>query len=97
MKIKLLKKIRKRFSWYLTKNGFPVLINHSTKNAQVIDLEYLKSYYKYSNEDVEVNVTIPHTEWAFRCMLHIMVKEFGYSYNNMIYRTACRRAKIKAK
>lgn len=95
MKIKLLKKIRKRFSWYWNKDNFPVLIDHKTKSVDVLDLEYLKKYNSYTDEEVKTNVQCTIEEWAQRHLFNYITKPYGYSYKNLRYNIATRRSKIK--
>lgn len=79
MKVKLLKKIRKRFDWYINTKGNPVLYNKNTEKFLVIDEEH---YKKKFGEDALVNTenTYPVKTILFNYMLDLMFRTFGHSY-----------------
>ena len=93
MKAKLLKKIRKRFNWYINKEGFPVLIDHLKKEAEIINVEFCKQHYNYQQHDIEALIEVPLREWAWRTIKDIMLKQFGYKYINHWYNLATKREK----
>lgn len=95
MKVKLLKKLRKRYEWYFKEDGFPVLLDHYEKKATLYDLEYMRHLYKYSLEDVEKNVEVPHQVWALRRLKMDIMGEYGYSMDSCIYKYALRKMKAK--
>jgi len=88
MKVKLLKKIRKKYGWFINKYGFPVLVNHQKKTANVIDESYYKDYFgmKQSEEIMDLKVSIYLV--CYRLMKTIMMKEFGYSFEHINYTRA---------
>ena len=91
MKIKLLKKLRKRYNWYFNKDKFPVLIDHLEKTATVYDLEYVSGRAKYTMEDVKEKVKVDHTEWALRMMKLDTLKKWGWEIGKSTYRLATRK------
>jgi hypothetical protein len=95
MKIKLLKKLRKRYNWYFNKDKFPVLIDHSNKTATIYDIEYLAERAKYTLEDIEVKVKVNHTEWAIRYLKMDILKEWGWKYDRCVYKLAIKKYKRK--
>jgi hypothetical protein len=97
MKIKLLKKIRKRYDWYFNKEKYPVLIIHNTKEVIPIDFEYCTYFMNYTLEDVKQKVKIDYTEWALRLMKVRILKNYGITYNNLLYHRINRSFKKKQK
>jgi hypothetical protein len=91
MKVKLLKKLRKKYNWYFNKDGFPVLIDHSNKIATVYDLEYLAKRANYTLEEIEVKVKVDHTEWAIRWLKGDILKEWDWKYDRSVYRLAMKK------
>lgn len=89
MKTRLLRKIKKRFSWYkTTTNKYPepywVLLDRKEKTVVVLNLDYLLKYYTIKAENVE-----PH---YYDNLLKIMITEpFVEDYFNKVkYRKATR-------
>ena len=66
MKVKLLKKLRKRYAWYFNKNKFPVLIDHKKRSVTIYDLDYLMNKLSYTEEDIKQRIQVEHHEWALR-------------------------------
>jgi len=95
MKVKLLKKIRKRFNWYIGKTGFPVLIDHLKRCAIIIDVDFLKEQTDYSDEDVKNKVTISMEDWAWNYLHNLILKPYGYSLKDIRYNIAIKRSRIK--
>jgi hypothetical protein len=52
-------------------------------------------HYKYSLEDVEEKVKVPHTEWALRRMKLDLLSEYGYQISRATYKKATRVYKSK--
>lgn len=83
MKVKLLKKIRRRYDWYINTKGNPVLYNKLTENYLVIDEEY---YKKKFGQDSLLHLVIGEGGiWStktvlFNYMLDLMFRTFGHSY-----------------
>jgi hypothetical protein len=97
MNIKLLKKIRKRYDWYFNKEKYPVLICHNTKEVISIDFEYCTYISNYTLEDVKQKVKIDYTEWALRLMKVRILKNYGITYNNLLYHRINRSLNNKKK
>jgi len=95
MKVKLLKKLRKRYNWYFNDDGFPVLIDHYNKNITIYDLEYLTHKLKYTIQDLEAKVKVSHTEWALRWLKTDILKDYGWSVHKSFYRKANKNYKSK--
>jgi hypothetical protein len=95
MKVKLLKKLRKRYNWYFNKDNFPVLIDHHYKNVTIYDLEYCMGMVKYTLQDVEVKVKVSHTEWALRFLKLDILKNYGWSNQKSFYRKANKNYKSR--
>ena len=95
MKVKLLKKLRKRYSWYFNNDNFPVLIDHYNKSARIYDLELVSALNKYTLEDVKQKVKVNHDEWALRHLKTDILGKYGWSMQNSIYKQAVRRYKLK--
>lgn len=94
MQVKLLKKVRKRYNWYLNSNGFPVLMDHRKKEVTVIDLEYYRTYFKYETiQEVKEAIQVPEQTVCWRLLLTIMLKDFGYTIGNRWYRIAMNKSK----
>jgi len=95
MKVKLLKKLRKRYNWYFNKDNFPVLIDHHYKNVTIYDLEYCMGVVKYTLQDVEAKVKVSHTEWALRFLKSDILKDYGWSTQKSLYKKANRNYKLR--
>jgi hypothetical protein len=79
MKVKLLKKLRKRYSWYFNNDNFPVLIDHHNKSVRIYDLEYVSALNKYTLEDVKEKVKVSHDEWALRHLKTDILGKYGWN------------------
>jgi hypothetical protein len=95
MKVKLLKKIRKRYNWYFNNEKFPVFIDKVKKTAKIYDLEYMSNRYNYSLEDVKEKVKIDHTEWALRCLKMDIIGPYGWDMSRVRYKLALKKYKRK--
>lgn len=95
MKVKLLKKLRKRYNWYFNKDNFPVLIDHTEQEVTLYDLEYMCNLFDYTLEDVKQKVKISHTEWALRCLKKDILDEYGWTISRVRYKLAVRKYKKK--
>ena len=65
------------------------------KEVHVINIEFLCNYFKYKKEDLPSIIEVSHTEWAWRFLLDKMLKSYGYSFNNRLYKIALNKVKIK--
>lgn len=88
MKIKLLKKLRKRYNWYFRSDNFPVLIDHYNKSIRVYDVEYLTERLKLTLEDVEKQVKVSHDEWAMRWLKTDILGKYGWSMGKVFYKSS---------
>ena len=94
MKVKLLKKVRKKYNWYLNSEGFPVLMDYRKKEVSVIDLDYYKRYFKYDSiQEVKDSIQVPEKVVCWRLLLTIMLKDFGYTIGNRWYKIAINKSK----
>lgn len=80
MKVKLLKTIRKKYSWYFNKEKYPVLINHVLKKATVYNKEYCIQKTNSKIEDVKCE----HTEWALRIFKKDILFQYGWYFTDRI-------------
>ena len=94
MKVKLLKKIRKRFDWYINSKGFPILIDKRKKDSLILDLDEVKNYYRVDDDFIEKKLQVSVEEWSWRCLKNRILKPFGFSFGNINYTKAVRRSKI---
>ena len=95
MKVKLLKKIRKKYNWYFNKDGFPVLINHHKQTATVYNLELACKLTSTKIEDVPKVIEVSNTVWCLRLMKRDILGIYGYSFDKFIYKMAKRNYKRK--
>jgi hypothetical protein len=95
MKVKLLKKLRKRYAWYFNKNKFPVLIDHKKRSVTIYDLDYLMNKLSYTEEDIKQRVQVEHHEWALRWLKTDLLDEYGWKVNKSMYRKAVAKLKHK--
>lgn len=95
MKTKLLRKIRKRFDWYINSKGFPVLLDKAKKSVVVIDVPYLKDFFDMSDKDVTEQVEVRLEEWAWRNLKNKILQPFGYNMGNFYYKIAVRKSRTK--
>lgn len=94
MKVKLLKKLHKRYDWYFNDEKYPVLIDHWRKTAVVYSLEYCLTLSKYSLE-AERKVHCGYLEWAMRMMKRDILTSWGWSVDKSLYKMANRKFKTK--
>ena len=95
MKIKLLKKIRKRYNWYFNKEKYPVLIDHKKKIAKVYDLEYCCKVEDIEVKSVQIFIGCKKTEWALRIMKRDILSQYGWKISRVLYKQANRIYKSK--
>jgi hypothetical protein len=89
MKVKLLKKIKKRFSWYRSTAGNFVVTDHKMETCTFIDKKYFLERYP----EVKYEVTEIH---LFRLMKIILTQPFVENYLGKVdYRWANRRFKTR--
>ncbi len=84
MKVKLLKKIRRRYDWYINKAGNPVLFDKYKVKVLVIDEDFYKELYPVKTEpltDEPIEGKWSKNTVLFNVMLDVMFKAFGYSYS----------------
>ena len=95
MKVKLLKKIRKKYNWYFNKEGFPVLINHDKQTATVYNLELACLITNTKIEEVAIKIEVAPTIWCLRLMKRDILGIYGYSFDKSVYKIAIRNYKRK--
>jgi hypothetical protein len=95
MKVKLLKKLRKRYDWYFNKNKFPVLIDHKKRSVTIYDLDYLMNRLSYTEESIKQRVQVEHDEWALRWLKTDLLKDYGWDIKRTWYRQAVTKLKHK--
>jgi hypothetical protein len=95
MKVKLLKKLRKRYNWYFNNDNFPVLIDHYKKSVRIYDLEYVSALNRYTLDDVKQKVKVSHDEWVLRCLKTDILGKYGWNIQNSFYKKAVKRYKAK--
>jgi hypothetical protein len=88
MKIKLLKKLKKRYSWYFNKTKYPVLIDHLLKKAIVYDLEYCLEKDNFKIEELKCE----HTEYALRILKKDILTKYGWNYGERVNRFSYNKA-----
>lgn len=94
MKTKLLKKIRKRFDWYINIDGFPILIDHKEKTVKIIDTNAAILYWRLNSNYVP---EVSEQEWTWRNMKQRMYKTFGFSMERVWYNKFTRASKRRKK
>lgn len=94
MKVKLLKKIRKRFDWYINSSGSPILIDKVKRTSSLIDYKSILIHIN-KNEDYLKTIEVDLKEWEWRWLKISMIEEFGYNYNNIIYTSCLNLSKTK--
>jgi hypothetical protein len=99
MKIKLLKKIRKRFGYYFRKSdGYPVLVDYKKRKHTIFSQKYLPELNGYSSgKEMMKHIEIDLEEYAWRCMKERMLKPFGFSYGDVVFNRLKRRCKKNKK
>lgn len=83
MKVKLLRKIRKRFTWYLRESdGMAVLVDKKHKIIRVINESFMaiEDGYKTVEELREV-CEVTMQERSFRVLKGLMLKPFGFKWS----------------
>jgi hypothetical protein len=90
MKVKLMKKIRKRFSWFISSNGKFILIDHKLKMTIVYDEEHACKISGISKAEIPDKVQCEVEEWIWRLFKEHMTKPFGYNFNDVLYRQTYR-------
>jgi hypothetical protein len=92
MKVKLLKKIRKRFDWYLRKTDkVPVVLDLREKTLYMFTNETIVVTGKYKDEESMLkSIEIPMEEFRWRMAKDFMYKNFGYKIADALFREAIR-------
>lgn len=90
MKVKLLKKIRKQFSWYKSTTNTLVLLDHKSKKAMTVDKELMKiTFPSFPEEDINESS-------LFRLLKYLMTKEIYPGYLRKVdYNFAKRRFELR--
>jgi hypothetical protein len=90
MKVKLLKKIRKRYSWIFNKKGYPVIIDKYTKSSWRYDYEYcLRTFAE--NDEFKLSLEISKQEWCLRMLKRNFFSQYGYSLDKVFYKYRLRQ------
>lgn len=101
MNIKLLKKVKKRFGWYIRqkpdsfddKTDVFILVDHKYQRVYIIDVDFCRTYHKVNSEFT------PEIGWVtmkFRTMKEIMVNAFiKYNYIKRINYNLAKRYSSK--
>lgn len=97
MKVKLLKKVRKKYGWYFNSDNDPVVLNHKTKRLQVYNLAYCMADSGYDDKKLKARVKIDYKVWALRIAKRDILSEFGYSLEKTWYKAAQRKLNRKLK
>lgn len=86
MKVKLLKKIRKTYSWYFNQNNDPVLVNHNTGEIITIDVEYVMKHCNYSSQQEMLNrLKVTIDVYLQRHLLKYLLEKVGIIYRKNLY------------
>ena len=90
MKVKLLKKIRKQFSWYKSTTNTLVLLDHKSKKAMTVDKELMKiTFPSFPEENINESS-------LFRLLKYLMTREIYPGYLRKVdYNFANRRFKSR--
>ena len=93
MKVKLLKKIRKRFDWYIRKSDqVPIVLDLKEKTHYIFTDDLLVTLTKYENAELmRKSIEISIDEYRWRLAKDFMYKKFGYKIGDAIFRQARRR------
>ncbi len=89
MKVKLLKKIRKRFTWYKNNAGTYVLADKLMKSVTFINEFHYKQLTTESTNIVGID------EYLYRLLKDKLLKPFGFSYNEIMFRQSLKMAEKK--
>lgn len=88
MKIKLLKKIRKRYSWWFNDVGSLLYIDHKIKEVHVVNSSWVKKYAPIHNfEENEF----------WQIFQRWILYQYGYRFQKRIYRKAKRIYEVRSK
>jgi hypothetical protein len=97
MKVKLLKKIRKRFDWYIRElDGIPILLDLKSNRVIVFDNELLLTLYnatrKVSCEEVTMldKLKIPLEKHRWQQFRNYIFTPFGYDLEALLFKEAKR-------
>lgn len=93
MKVKLLKKIRKRFDWYLRKaDKVPIVLDLKEKSHYIFTDETLVVTGKYKDEEsMWKSMEIPIEEFRWRMAKDFMYRKFGYKIGDALFNQATRK------
>lgn len=89
MKVKLLKKLRKRYSWYRNTDGLYVLVDKLHKDVKFFGMKYYEDNWTYPSVP-ECGIET-YLERCFKTTL------FGITFKELIYRDTCKKLKIRKK
>jgi hypothetical protein len=95
MKVKLLKKIRKRFDYYIRgSDGVPIVLDKQTKEVTIFIIDTLVDLSSHKDEEAllkSLEVSLDLYRW--RTAKGFMYKSFGYTISRLMYREAYRNGK----
>jgi hypothetical protein len=94
MKVKLLKKVRKEFGWYINGNGYPVLIKYKLQRVILFNLDYCLRETGYKNLE-EANLEVDPQTWAWRLLKYRILHKYGWTLDRHWYKHALRKSAIK--
>lgn len=86
MKIKLLKKVRKRFSWYFRSNGDIILVDHQRQTHMLINNDYVIRNYGKEPE-------VGFATMKYRALKESILKPF---INDPLTKILYRKSSIKS-
>jgi len=87
MKTKLLKKIRKRFDWYITPGGNYVIIDKKLEKTHLLDLKKALNYADFKKEDLGVS----EDTFIWRITKEIMTIPFGYKFEDIFFKRSVQK------
>lgn len=82
MKVKLLKKIRKRFGWYITPSGKYILVDKIKRNYERIDETVLRKRFNLEDDEkFKKEIEIEIDEWCWRHLKATMLRPFNVEWS----------------
>ena len=91
MKVKLLKKIRRRFKYWRNSKGKFFLMDHKHKKITKIDMQFAKDNQYYRGKKY---LKVSKEEFLFRILKSKMLNPFGYYFNDTLYNKFKRRKNL---
>lgn len=95
MKVKLLKKLHKRYKWYFNSKKIPILIDTYKKIVIIYDNDTCAKKSGIEVNDIPIKIKCTVDEWQLRHIKFDLLSKYGWNWQKSIYRTVLNKYKHK--